>query len=354
VNREITLLRLVAQRIAGPPLPSAADVAGWLTAVQAQDVAGALTSVAVRTAARSRAAIEASLDAGEIVRSWPMRGALHLTLAEDLPWLLATTAARVVAGAARRRAQLDLDEATFQRAREVATGALAGGGRLRREELFTAWRAAGLDVTSQRGYHLLWHLAQTGTLCLGPMVDGDQAFVLVDEWIPHPRRLERDEALGELAVRFFRSHGPATLQDFVRWTGLTVTDARAGLAVARPHLERIAADGVEYLLDPATADRLDAHRDAARDVFLLPGFDEFVLGYADRTAMLPAGFLDRLIPGGNGVFQPTIVADGQIVGTWKHTGRGAKRTLAASPFTSWRAEDRTAVDRAYADLPAQS
>jgi hypothetical protein len=181
--------------------------------------------------------------------------------------------------------------------------------------------------------------------------DGQQLIVLVDEWIPHPQRPEREEALGELASRYFRSHGPATVKDFTRWTNLIAADVRAGLALAVPRLARVNVDGVEYFMDPRTPDLLDACRRHARGVFLLPGFDEFILGYQDRRAVLPAEFADRIVPGGNGVFRPTVVSDGQVVGTWKHTGRGAKRTVTATPFTSFPDEVAEAIPLLYAALP---
>jgi hypothetical protein len=323
----------------------------WLTASQAQDPGGVLTSVALRTASRTREDVEAALAAGEIVVSWPMRGTLHLVAAEDLPWMLELTASRVVAGAAARRARLGLDEAQLEHARELAAAALAGGRLLRRDEVYAVWDDAGLPTTGQRGYHMLGHLAQTGTLCFGPVRDGERRVVLIDEWIPRPRRLQREEALGELAARYFRGHGPATTADFTRWTRLPAADVRAGLALARPHLARIETGGVEYFLDPRTPDLLDAHRSHARGVFLLPGFDEFILGYADRSAVLAGEFADRIVPGGNGVFRPAVVSDGRVVGTWRHTGRGAKRTVAATPFTAFPDEVTQAIPRVYAALP---
>ncbi len=349
--REVALLRLAAQRIAGPGSATATDAVGWLTAMQAQDHNGVLTSVALRTASGARQGVEAALDAGEVVKSWPMRGTLHLVMAEDLPWMLNLAAPRVVAGAASRRAQLGLDVPILEHARELTVQGLTGGQALRRDELLAVWDEGGLVTAGQRGYHLLWHLAQTGILCFGPVRHGAQRIVLVDEWIPHPRRLERDEALGELAWRYFRSHGPATVRDFARWTKLVAADVRAGLALARPRLARIDVDGVEHLMDPQTPDLLDAGRHRARGVFLLPGFDEFILGYQDRRAALPAEFARLIVPGGNGVFRPTVVCDGQVVGTWKHTGRGAKRTISATPFTSFSGEVAEAVPQAYAALP---
>lgn len=350
-HQEIALLRLVAQRIAGPGLATATEVVRWLTAVQAQDLPGALTSVALRTTGRTRAGVEAALAAGEVVRSWPMRGTLHLVPAEDLPWLLELLAPRVQAGFERRRRELGLDGATTDRARELAVAALAGGNGLGRDELMATWEAGGVATTGQRGYHLLAYLSLSGTLCLGPMRRNEQLIVLREEWIPHPRRLAREEALGELTLRYFRGHGPATVKDLARWANLTMADTRAGLALARPQLSAVDFDGVEHLLDPQTPELLATWRRQARGVFLLPGFDELVLGYADRTATVPAAYADRIVPGGNGVFQPTVVSAGRAVGTWKHAGKGANRSVAATPFESFPARVATAIDRAYAALP---
>ncbi|WP_448642895.1 winged helix DNA-binding domain-containing protein [Geodermatophilus sp. URMC 63] len=333
--REVALLRLVAQRLAGPPFPDAAAAVRALGAVQGQDLPGALTSVALRTAGRSRAGVESALDAGDVVRSWPMRSTLHLTAAEDLPWMLALLGPRVLAGAAKRRAVVGLTEADLERAREVATGGLTGGRRLGRRALLAALAEAGCDVTGQRGYHTLWYLAQTGTLVLGPPEAGDQAFVLLDEWIRAPRRLEGEEALAELALRFFTGHGPATVADLVRWAGTTVRDARAGLAPVRDRLTAIDVEGTEMLMAADTADRLAAHRAEAEALHLLPGFDEFVLGYADRTCAVAPEFADRIVPGGNGVFRATVVVGGRVVGTWRWTGKGARRAVTAEPFTAF-------------------
>jgi len=348
---EVALLRLVAQRLAGEPQPDAAAAVRWLTAVQAQDYRGALTSVALRTRNGTSAAVEAALTAGQVVRSWPMRGTLHLVAAEDLCWLLGLTAPRQVAGAARRRAQLDLDDATVARAGELAVAALAGGRRLRRAELLAEWERAGVSTAGQRGYHLLWHLAQAGTVCLGPVQDGEQLVVLVEEWVPAPRRPDRAEALGELATRYFRGHGPATAKDLARWTGLVAADVRTALALARPALEALEVDGDEYLLDPRTPELLQACCRRARGVLLLPGFDELLLGYGDRRAVLPAEFADRIVPGGNGMFRPTVVSDGRVVGTWRSVGKGVRRTVEATPFTAFSAAVEAAVPRLHAALP---
>ncbi|SNR73085.1 Winged helix DNA-binding domain-containing protein [Blastococcus mobilis] len=344
-------MRLVAQRLAGPRPATATEVVRLLTAVQAQDLPGALLSVALRSEPGTRTDVESALNTGDVVRSWPMRGTLHLTAAEDLPWMIDLLGPRVLAGSPARRTRLGITDADIEKARELAVQALAGGRQLRRAEILAALTDGGVEITGQRGYHLLWYLSQTCTLCLGPIQDGEQRFVLMDEWIRSPRRLGTEEALGELAERFFRGHGPATVQDLARWVDLRVTEARAALAAARDGLARLEADGVEYFLARETPDLLAEHRDEALGVRLLPGFDEFVLGYADRTCAVPPEFADRIVPGGNGMFRPTVVSGGRVVGTWGYTGRGSKRTVTATPFTVFPAGVEAALPALAAALP---
>jgi winged helix DNA-binding protein len=349
--RDVALLRLVAQRIAGPPEVSATDAVRWMTAMQAQDLSGVLMSVALRMTSRRLPDVHAALSAGEVVRSWPMRGTLHLVVAEDLPWMLDVMARRVVSQSARRRAQLGLELSTLEQGREIAQQVLEGRRELTRADLLASWDTAGLDTSGGRGYHLLGYLAQTGVVCFGPVAGREQSVVLIDEWVPAPRRLERDEALGELARRYFFSHGPATVKDFTRWTNLVAADVRVAMPLARPDLATFDVDGVEHLMHPQTPDRLDAWRSAARGIHLLPGFDEFILGYADRTAQLPAQFADRIVPGGNGMFKPTVVSEGVVVGTWKRRRRGCDVTVETTPFTALPAQLSEDISRVFADLP---
>ena len=323
----------------------------WLTAVQAQDYPGATVSVALRTKERTKAGVAEALDRGAVVRSWPMRGTLHFVAAEDLPWMLSLTAERMLAATARRRADLDITDADLEHARKVAVAVLGGGRRLGRAGLFAEWQRAGQRTDAQRRAHLFGHLAMSGLLCLGPTIGREQAVVLCDEWITAPRRPERDEALGEWALRYFRGHGPATVKDFAWWTKLRAAEVKTAVAVAKPHLEPVEADGIEYLMDPRTPSLLDAHRAEARGVYLLPGFDEYLLGYGDRGPALPAEFAERVVPGRNGMFLSTVVSGGQVVGTWRRTGSGAARSIDATPFAAFTARVGKAIPRLYTALP---
>ncbi|GAA4429323.1 crosslink repair DNA glycosylase YcaQ family protein [Georgenia halophila] len=354
-TKDIGLLRLVAQRVVGPGLPGAVDVVRHMTAMQAQAFAASVEAVAVRSTDRDPHEVVAALNRGEIVRSWPMRGTLHLTPAEDLSWMLTVTADRMLAAAARRRAELGIDDAMIERARALAVDALAGGRSLSRDELMGVWYYAGMLEVKQRGYHLLWHLAQHGHLVLGPVEDRKQRIVLLDEWVPRPRLLDREQALGEWALRYFRSHGPATLKDFAWWTKVTMADARTGLAIARPELATLDVDGAEHLMDPAAPALLGDLGRKARATVLLPAFDEMILGYQDRTATLPAEHAGRVVPGANGVFKPVVVSGGRAVGTWRRVGRGRVgekgRPVDVEPFTSLTTTTQRTVPRVADSYP---
>ena len=313
-----------------------------MLAMQGQDLPGVKWSIAVRTSGAREADIEAAFDAGEIVRSWPMRGTYHVVEAVDLPWMLALTAERSLASAARRRAALGITAADVERARAAAVDALPGRRALGRAAILAAIAEGGVPVAGPRGYHLLWYLAQTGTLVLGPSDGRGQAFARLDAWVPNPRRLERDEALGELARRYFLSHGPATVHDLARWSGLTVREVVRGLEIGGGELATLEVDGTTYHLAPELADA----DDAPATLLLLPGFDEYILGYADRSAVLEREHRDAIVPGGNGMFKPTIVVDGAVVGTWSRRITARQVRVDASLFASSPRAAREGLEQA--------
>jgi hypothetical protein len=322
-----------------------AGVVSWFGAMQAQDLASVMWSLGARLPEFTAVDVHAALERREALRTWPMRGTVHLVPPRDARWMLEVMGARALAAAAARRAALGLGGATADRAVDVLAAALAGGRRLTRAQCLAVLADAGVDVSGQRGYHLLWYASQRGVTCIAPHIGKEQSFVLLDEWAPDPVRPERDQALATIAVRYFRSHGPTTRQDFAGWTGLTAADARRGIAAAGDDLVSVQVDGADMLLDP---DLLDTHRagllDAGtNDVLALPGFDEYLLGFKDRSLMLAAEHKQAIIPGGNGVFQPTIVRGGRVIGTWKRTTGRGRTVVQVRPLVPVGASDRDRI-----------
>jgi hypothetical protein len=331
--------RLQQQQIARQSFEHPGRLVSWLGAVQAQDFAGAKWSLGLRLPGRTDADIEQAIADKSVVRTWPMRGTLHFVAAADVRWMLQLLTPRVVAGSKSRLQGLGLDEAAVSRSYKAMTQALQGGRQVMRKEVMAVLERAGISTAGQRGYHLLWRAAQAGLICQGCMNGKQQTFTLLDEWVPPSRALTRDEALAEIARRYFTSHGPATLQDFLWWTGLAAVDARAGIEMAKSQLIQETVAGKACWMSPT----IPTARDRSPTAYLLPGFDEYLLGYRDRSAVLAARHAPRIAPGANGVFNPTIVIDGQVAGTWKRTFKKSTVTIALSPFASLTEAKRRAV-----------
>lgn len=304
-----------ARDVPGPPR----DIAGaarHMLAVQGQDPAAAQWALGARVPGSVVRDVRESQGRGEVVRSWPMRGTIHLVPAEDIGWMQQLLTPRLLKDAVRRRAVLDLPLATLERMRQIAIDRLSGGARLTRAELIECFTENGIVMRTGWSYHAVWWLCQTGTLVFGPPVGTrEAALVLVDEWIPEPRRLEGDDALAELAARCLVGHGPATPADLAWWTKLALGTARTAFALAaeRDRAATFEVDGEAWWVAP---DARDAVPPEPPEVLLLPAFDELFLGYRDRTLSADAAHVPLLMSS-NGIAVPTVVVRGRAVGSWK-------------------------------------
>ena len=334
-------LRMTSLLLRGGGPSSVAGVVEWFGAMQAQDMNSGLWSLGARLPGSTVDDINAALERREAVRTWPMRGTVHLVPPADAHWMLEVMGVRALAGVAKRRETLGLDERTVDRATDLLGAALAGGKRLTRAECLAAIVAGGVEVTGQRGYHLLWYAAQRGVTVIAPHVGKEQTFALLDEWVPESHRPSRDEALGLIALRYFRGHGPTTRRDLAGWTGLPMADVKTGIAVAGDALTTVEVDGVEMIMDAAA-------KPVERDDWLaLPGFDEYLLGFKDRSMMLlDAGHLQAVVPGGNGMFRSTVVHDGRVVAVWTRALARKGVTVTVEPLIPFTSRDRHSVERA--------
>jgi hypothetical protein len=328
-QRELLGRRLEAQQvIPGGGSATVADTVRRMFATQSQDFGQSLWAVGLRTPSARRSDVLLAMAEGSIVRSSSLRGTLMMVAAEDLRDILALSAERTIASARTRQRQLELDEATMSRAREVIEAAIAERNALGREAVMRTLEDAGIRTDSQRGYHILWLLAEQGIVCWGPPSGTQQGLVLVEEWIAPTAQLERDELLARFVIRYFAGHGPATVADLAWWGRLTLTDVRRGIAAAGDVLCEVTVEGATCWMIADSA----APPDFRADVFALPGFDEYLLGYSDRSAPLSPEHFEKIVPGGNGIFLPTIVAAGRVVGTWRRTVRQGIAEIVPEPF----------------------
>ncbi|WP_163161822.1 winged helix DNA-binding domain-containing protein [Arthrobacter sp. Alg241-R88] len=343
-RRTMGRLRLVSQRLV--PLPAVPPALGgsgsvaatvrWMTAMQAQDLQAAIWAVGARVPGAGLSDVRSALDSGAVVRSWPMRGTLHFVAPEDLHWMLDLTAERLTKSIAARHRELGITWADIEKCRGIALERIAGGGAASRAELFQVFDAAGQPTEGQRGIHILGTLCRHGWLVQGPLAGNQQLMVGFEDWIPVSRKLERQEAIAEFLLRYFRSHGPATIRDFAWWTQIPLTEIRAAFEDVKGQLVELEFEGTSYWLSPETASLLDSGLPGQRSVLLLPGFDEFVLGYTDRSLVLAPEHANKIVPGGNGVFKKTLMAGGEVIGTWAVEGRGQRAAVVPELFDDAR------------------
>lgn len=361
VDSALVRRRVVAQGLATRPFASAQDVVAAHGAMQGQDLPGVMASIALRLREPGgRLGLDdvvAAFDAGSIVRGYPMRGTVFAVAAHDVRWMTELCAGPAVKAQVRRRGQLGLDDEQIARAREILLAQCDAAPRgLSRTELFSHWDAAGLSCAGGRGYHMLSYLIATGVAVYGPWNGKDNNVVSAEAWLPTgsslTERFAGDEtaAIAELLRRYLTSHGPATLRDFAWWTKLPITKIRrafAGIA------DEFAGDGDEEARywRPTLDDEVEAAGDAADGLFLLPGFDEIVLGYPDRLALLDEAHHPRLVPGNNGVFQRGILHRGTIVGTWRRGGRPGKRALDLAGFGELPGDVTQDAERLHTEFP---
>jgi hypothetical protein len=350
---DIACLRLSNQGISRAISGNLVDIVAWMGAVQAQDYLAALWAVGLRFPGAVEADVEQALAEGGLVRTWPLRGTLHFVAAQDVRWMLSLLAPHMLRRHAPRLKELGLDEATVSRSRELLVGALQGGRRLRREDAFQVLESAGIETAGQRGVWILWRLAQDGAVCYGAREGKQHTLILLEEWAPPTPTMNREQALAELARRYFTSHGPAALADFVWWSGLPAAEARDGLELAKPQLEKIDYEGQAYWYSSSAPGAVSESGSA----YLLPAFDEYLVGYKDRSAVLDPQYVRQTNAGG-GMLSPIIVIDGQVLGVWKRTLKKKAVVVEASWFTEPDQAQLEALSRAvdqygaFLNLPA--
>ncbi len=331
-SADLRARRLDAQpRAPAAARPTPTDLAGaasWMTAVQDQNAAAGRDALALRLGtdvyADPGTVSPADLAAAGIVRSWSQRGTHHLLPARDVRWITRLCSPRVQRASAQRRGRVGLTDDDVDRCREAlltALAALPAGATLTRTQCYDVFRTAGVDPDGGRGPHLLRHFGGEGDIIQGAPADGD-TFVLHDAVVTDPVELTGQDALRELGVRYFHSRGPATTADFAWWAGLTRTDAKqaAVLALATGTvIARTADDGrTLYLADwqaDVTPGELAAAVSPDAPPLRLPGFDEYLLAYADRSDIVsPAVFAE--VATKNGIFRPVTVHAGTVTGRW--------------------------------------
>jgi hypothetical protein len=331
--------RAGAQLLAGEQAKSAEAVVERLLAVQTQDLGAGMLSLRARAGGLTIPDVEEAINGKAIVTTWVNRGTIHMLKPDDLPWLLALTAPTQRTGALRRLTLDGVTEANARRAVEVMVAALADEGPLKREDLRTRVKQAGLEAEGRALVHLLFHASYEGHIVRGPIVGRQHLFVRTEDWLGRqPKPPQRGQALAELARRYLKGFGPATAADLAYWAGLPLRDARSGLEQIASELTH--HDGLVDLKRRAPApDRLPAK--------LLPLWDDVLVGHKDKAWLGEAG---RVFAGG--MIGPAATRAGRVIGKWS----AANRRVVVQPFDGASAHGFAAeirdVQRFLATRPA--
>jgi hypothetical protein len=340
--KSIAHRRLLSQRLTGSPFEQPDEAVRWLVAVQAQDYAGAKWALGLRLQAAADLEVEQAFTEGAILRTHLMRPTWHFVTPADIRWMLALTAPRVNAANTPYYRKLELDQTLFSRSSAALVKALAGGQQKTREELRAALEGAGVPTRGElRMSYLMMRAELDGIVCSGPRLGKQFTYMLLDERAPKGQTLEREQALAELALRYFMSRGPATVHDFAKWSGLTLADTRRGLEEVQAQLLHEVVDGRSYWSSPSLPTEIDASPGA----HLLSIYDEYISGYKDRSAIGNAEDAAKLIALGNAL-NYVIIVDGQIVGAWKRAFKKDAVAIELNIFTPLTETGNSAVAEA--------
>ena len=327
--------RLTNQRLIGVPLRRPADVVGWFGAIQAQEYEAAKWAIALRLNRATDAAIQRAIDEGRILRTHVMRPTWHFVRREDLRWLIALTAPRVQQAIAYHGRFVELDRPTLVRGTTLIERAIGREGCLTRRELRQHLAAAGMSVAGQRLAHLVMHAELEAVICSGPRREKQFTYALLADRAPASEPISRDAALARLCLRYFASHGPATVRDFAWWSGLTIADGKRGLDMIRARSKTI--DGLTYW----TTSRVRSPAADDRPVHLLPIYDEYLVAYRDRIAV-PQPTL----------FRNSLVVAGQMAGGWRAVANRGVVAVNIMPTRGLSAREMRAAERAAAGYAA--
>ncbi len=349
----ITDARLTNQRLTGEAFQDPEEAVRYLTAVQAQDYFAASWSLGQRIQNATQNAINQAFNDGLILRTHIMRPTWHFVLPEDIAWIQELTSPQVKKLMGHYNKKLELTDDVFAKTNKIITSALEHGYATR-QELKTKLSESGIQTDVQRLAHIVMWAELDGLITSGPRVGKQFTYTLLSKRVMNPKILDREEALAELALRYFRSHGPAQLKDFSWWSGLLKRDAETGLNFVKSKLKSEIEGGKTYWFAPDT----NFVKMSSSAAFLLSIFDEYTIAYKDRSDMSGEGYIEQMISMGNALLS-VIVIDGKVVGSWKRTLKASSVVVEINPFRHLTDAEMESIQKAadrygvFLGLPAQ-
>ena len=326
---EISKLRLVNQHVSHPGHKAAEVVVGEMVAIQAQDFIMAEWAIGIRLHNPTNKTIETALNNAEIIRTHLMRPTWHIVSSKDIYWLLELTAPQIKSSLRARHKELEINEQVIKKSKKIIENSLQRDNHLNREELISKLENSKIKTKNNRASHIFLMLELDGLICSGITKGKKQTYALLEERVPAKKFLYKDEALAELAKKYYTSHGPATLYDFAWWSGLSMRDSRNALEMNKENFisETFKSKTFWFKDSPEIKQKMN------NNIYLLPAYDEFIISYKDRSAAVKQEDISWAVSS-NGIFRPVIVYKGTVIGLWKSIEKKDKILLEAILFKS--------------------
>ncbi|MFN8258538.1 MAG: winged helix DNA-binding domain-containing protein [Bacteroidales bacterium] len=337
---QISQIRLINQKIENTSFQSPKEIVKWMGAMQAQDFGMARMAVGCRLNSVKEKNVTEAYNCGEIIRTHVLRPTWHLVSPEDIGWMLDLTSKRIKSSMKSRNRDLELTPAVFNKSNHLLEKLLANNNFLTRDELFTEYDKIKIKTDENRLSHLLMEAELDQLICSGPLKNNKPSYALLTERVSHIKRLSKDESLAKLAKRYFTSRGPATLMDFVWWSGLSVAEARQALEFVKKYLISDTVGAEEYWFSNIAPEKIFRQN----SIHLLPAFDEFLIAYRDRSASINQQDNPKAISN-NGIFWPILVINGKVAGSWKRTIKKERLLVEIKSFSKIQNVQKPGIEK---------
>ncbi len=300
---DIAHYRLLNQQVTHSVFSEPGELIAWMGCMQAEDYDSAKWAIGNRIPHITDAVIERAFNEGKFLRAQVLRPTWHFVAPADIGWLLELSAQRIRTRYKNLYSRLDISAGDLRKSKTIMAKALAGNKRKTRAELLALCLKANKYLDEIRMNFLILDAELDGLIVNGGRQGNEFTYALLEELVPSPPRLEKEAAIAELAKRYFSSRGPATLPDFIWWSGLTPEEAKMGFEMNKDVLQHAVINGQAYWFAESQLTLPEP-----QIVSLLPSFDEYMAGYLDYSS-----------------FKPSIILNGKVAGTWKY--REQKRTI---------------------------
>ena len=345
-NTRIASVRLSNHQLLGTECLMPYQIVAHFGMMQAQDFNSATWAIGVRLCGYTEKLIHKSFNRGEILRTHVLRPTWHFVTPENIRWMLKLSEKRIMQSMKSRDLELGLSDDIYVKCYHIIANALEKVDHLTREALMIILQEAGFAFNTSQMYHVLAGAEAHGIVCSGALHEKNHTYALLEKRVPPAKPLTKDESLAKLAGIYFTGHGPATLQDFVWWSGLSVGEARQGIEDVKDELVSEMIDGQKYWMPNAEVRQINS----TNEVQLLPAFDEYIVGYKDRAAIMTSENHRKAVSS-NGVFRSVVIKEGQVIGLWKKATSG-KKTIAVTPFEPLDSQTQQQIDAATEKLRA--